>query len=445
MDTPICDFVKEYNNKKALRLHMPGHKGNTVIGNEPFDITEIDGADVLYQSSGIIEKSQQNAASLFCSKKTLYSTEGSSLSIRAMLYLVSLYAKTQSRRPVIACGRNAHKTFVGACALLDIEVDWLYGDDFDNILCCNITAKYLETYLTKHKLLPVAVYITSPDYLGNMADIKGIADVCHKHNVLLLVDNAHGAYLNFLNTSLHPMTLGADMCCDSAHKTLPVLTGGAYLHISKTAPELFCQSAETAMKLFASTSPSYLILQSLDKANDYLEKLKPGLDDFVKKTNQLTDSLKNYGFDIVGDEPLKITISSKSFGYYGTELAKILYENGIICEFYDPDFVVLMLSEVLKDQDLEKIKKVLLSVPVKEKILQSPPAIPVGERVMTLKETLFYPFEIVDIDNALGRVLASPSVSCPPAVPILMSGEMIKKTAINCFKYYGIERISVIK
>lgn len=83
------------------------------------------------------------------------------------------------------------------------------------------------------KRKPAAVYITSPDYLGNLADIGGMSDVCRKYGVLLIVDNAHGAYLHFLPKPEHPLDLGAEMCCDSAHKTLPVLTGGAYLHISQ--------------------------------------------------------------------------------------------------------------------------------------------------------------------------------------------------------------------
>ena len=264
MNTPIVDFAKKYAASNALRLHMPGHKGVGTV--EALDLTEIDGADVLYHASGIIRQSEDNAARIFGTKRTVYSAEGSSLSIRAMLYLTKLYAASVGKSARILAARNAHKTFVTAAALLQLDVQWIFPERPEDIVSCSISAEYLENILAQE--LPTAVYLTSPDYLGNIADVGGISAVCRKYGVLLLVDNAHGAYLRFLGR--HPTELGADVCCDSAHKTLPVLTGGAYLHISEKAPKIFFEQAEAAMSIFASTSPSYLILQSLDAANRYL-------------------------------------------------------------------------------------------------------------------------------------------------------------------------------
>ena len=267
MKIPIIDFIKQYKERKILRFHMPGHKGKPYLGPEPWDITEIAGADELYHPTGIIRESEENASSLFGSARTVYSTEGSSLSIRAMVYLALLSAKTQGRKPVIFAGRNAHKTFLSACALLDADVRWLYPKDGNSLISCAIDRETLEKALSEAKENPAALYITTPDYLGNLVDVKELAAVCHRHGVPLLVDNAHGAYLNFLPQDIHPLTLGADLCCDSAHKTLPVLTGGAYLHISKDAAPIFAENADRAMALFASTSPSWLVLQSLDRMN----------------------------------------------------------------------------------------------------------------------------------------------------------------------------------
>ena len=231
MNTPIADFVKAYTLSGASRFHMPGHKGNPVIGCEMFDITEINGADVLGNADGIIAESEANAASLFNTAKTFYSTEGSTLCIKAMLALIK--KNSIKSVPKILAARNAHKAFVYACALLGLEPEWIFPKEFTHLCACELSCNELDDILKNADSLPDAVYITSPDYLGNVMDVKGLSDICHKYGIPLLVDNAHGAYLAFLNESLHPIALGADMCCDSAHKTLPVLTGGAYLHLSK--------------------------------------------------------------------------------------------------------------------------------------------------------------------------------------------------------------------
>ena len=175
MDTPIRDFITEYSLKNPLRLHMPGHKGKNLTGNECADITEIDGADSLYSASGIIKKSEENASSLF-GANTFYSTEGSSHAIRAMLYLALKHAKTHNIKPLILAGRNAHKSFISACALLDINVEWLYGFNDNSYLTCNITEDTIKDKLNLLSDKPLAVYITSPDYLGNITDIKSIAE-----------------------------------------------------------------------------------------------------------------------------------------------------------------------------------------------------------------------------------------------------------------------------
>lgn len=445
MNTPICDFVRSYIQKNTLRLHMPGHKGVDLLGFEAFDITEISGADSLYEADGIIKESELNASQLFGSN-TFYSTEGSSLCIRAMLYLVSLFAKEKGIEPLVLAARNAHKTFLSAVALLDIDVEWLYPTGYPSYLSCKITPEYLKSVLEDMDKKPVAVYLTSPDYLGNMLDIKAIAKVCHKYGVLLIVDNAHGAYLKFLKNSKHPIDLGADICCDSAHKTLPALTGGAYLHISLGSDEVFCKRAKDALSLFGSTSPSYLILQSLDAVNKYLsEGYSTQLDMFIKRLDDLKFRLIKNGYTLVGTEPLKITISTKPYGYTGREFAKILLKNNIVCEFCDPDFVVMMLTPEIGTFGLMMLEKALLSIPARRLKHSTLPKLSVLEKKLTVREAMFSPCETVLAKESKGKILATPSVSCPPAVPIAIPGEVITSSAVKCFAYYGIKEINVIK
>lgn len=445
MKTPICDFVNSYNLKKTLRLHMPGHKGISTLGCEGLDITEIDGADSLYEAQGIIRESEINAGTLF-GANTYYSTEGSSLCIRAMLYLTALYAKHKGERTTVLAGRNAHKTFLSVVALLDIDVEWLYPEQNSSYVSCPITAGYLEKIIigTEHK--PTAVYVTSPDYLGNVLDLAAISAVCRKYGILLLVDNAHGAYLKFLYPSRHPIDSGADMCCDSAHKTLPVLTGGAYLHISHSAPEMLVHKAKDALALFGSTSPSYLILQSLDCANRYISLGYPKkLTEFIVEVEKLKVKLRKNDYDVLDSEQLKITLKTTSYGYSGIEFSQILSERNITCEFCDPDFVVFMLTPEIGSDGLKMLEAALLAIPEKQSASATAPTLSVMKKVLSVREAMLSPSEVIPAQEAVGRILALPSVSCPPAVPIAVPGEELSAQAVETFKYYGIKNITVVK
>lgn len=442
MNTPIADFVKEYAYDEYVRFHMPGHKGNAFLGCESFDITEVKGADSLYEASGIIEESEKNASILFGTKRTVYSTEGSSQCIKAMLYLALTYKK-RSGRPYVIAARNAHKAFLYAVALLDLDVVWLWPDEMKSICSCPITAGQIEEAISQRDELPVAVYLTSPDYLGGIADIASIAEVCHRYGTVLAVDNAHGAYLRFLNKSMHPIDLGADICCDSAHKTLPVLTGGAYLHISKNAPEYFAQNAKIAMALFGSTSPSYLTLMSLDLCNDYLEDgYFPALQASVSMVKEMKESLYKNGWDVQTTEPLKIVIKSPKVAT-GEGIANMLRRKQIECEYADRNYIVFMVTPENSYENLQYLVEAMGEnhLGVSENTLLLPAKC---EKEMSVRRAIFSKQEKIPVEDAKGRICASPMIGCPPAIPIVVSGEIITDEAIQLFRYYGIKDISVV-
>ncbi len=441
MKTPIYDFVTEYISRAPSRFHMPGHKGVPFLGCEERDITEIQGADVLYGANGIIAESENNASELFKTGHSFYSAQGSTLAIKAMLALV------RGENKLILASRNVHKAFVYACALLDIEVDWLYPQKLGHFCSCEITAEMLENKLAQMPLKPNAVYVTSPDYLGKRLDIRALAQVCDRYSVPLLVDNAHGAYLAFLEKTEHPIALGASMCCDSAHKTLPVLTGGAYLHISEKARE-YIDGARNALSLFASTSPSYLVLQSLDLcnaylANGYVEKLSS----CINKIAQIKDKLVSMGFFVEETEPLKITVNTALSGIHGEKAAEILREFLVEPEFADGEYIVLMPTPETTVTDTERlvsafkeIKKLSL-----EKTVFAVSSGDKPEKVMSIRKAMFAESEKVSVEDSCGRICADPAVSCPPAVPPVISGEKITRAAVDIMKAYGVSEISVVK
>ena len=438
MNTPVADFVQRYAKAGTARLHMPGHKGRCFLGCEPWDITEIHGADALYEAEGILAESEQNAAALFGSQRTCYSTEGSSQCIRAMLYL----AVAASGSHTVVAARNVHRAFVSAAALLDLEIRWLWPEESRSLCGCPISPAQLEETLHSLPEPPAAVYLTSPDYLGGMAEIPALAQVCHQHGTLLLVDNAHGAYLRFLQPSLHPLDLGADLCCDSAHKTLPVLTGGAYLHLSPTAPAQLGPLAKSTLGLFGSTSPSYLTLASLDLCNRYLAEGYPQrLAEAVERLAELREKLTAAGWRVEPSDPLRVTVAAPR-GVTGQELAGQLRRQGAECEYADRDFLVLMATPENTPEELAQAAAALGQCPGEA----NPPQLPLarGGRACSIRQAAFAPRETVDAAHSLGRVCGLPTVGCPPAIPIAVSGERITPEALALFAYYGIEQVEVL-
>ena len=443
MTTPLADFLRAYAASGTARLHMPGHKGGGPLGCEAWDLTEISGADSLYEAAGVIARSEENAAALFGSAATFYSTEGSTQCVKAMLFL-ALQNRPAGTPPVVLAARNVHKSFVHAAALLDFEPLWLWPEEGTSSLCaCPVAAEGLDRALSALDAPPAAVYITSPDYLGNMADIPALAEVCRRYKTPLLADNAHGAYLRFLSPSRHPLDLGADLACDSAHKTLPVLTGGAYLHISKTAPAAFRENARAALALFGSTSPSYLTLASLDLCSRYLSENYPArLAEAVRRLAALGKTLSANGWQVEPSDPLRLTLRAPS-GLTGLDLADRLRRGGAECEYADRDFLVLMTTPENTPEDLARV-----SAALGENRAPAAPAVSLplakGERVLSIREALFAPQESVPAEESLGRVCGAPTVGCPPAVPIAVSGERIGPEALALFRYYGVKRVDVL-
>ncbi|MGN0632588.1 MAG: PLP-dependent transferase [Oscillospiraceae bacterium] len=437
----VAKFAGSYAKSGISRFHMPGHKGTVIHGLEPLDLTEIKGADFLFDPDGIILESERRTSAAFGSAVTCYSAEGSSLSIKAALCAVR---QLFGRDIKVAAARNCHRAFVSACTLLDIDPIWLPADSRKALCECAVTAETVEKVLSSEPA--DAVYITSPDYLGSVADISAISAVCKKHGALLICDNAHGAYLRFLEKSLHPLDLGADIVCDSAHKTLPVYTGGAYLHLSKTASPELANLLKPAMALFGSTSPSYLIIESLDLCSYSLSgELPKMIRKCCRRTADVKALMHKKGIRDISAEPLKITVDAERCGYSGDELAEIFRSHKIECEYSDPAAVVLMTSPYNSEEDFKRLENCISTLELLKPINSGEDmSFTVPEKAATLRYAMLSKCRKIPSAEAEGCICARSAMSCQPSVAVVMAGERIDREIVRLLIKYGIDEIEVL-
>lgn len=441
MNTPIYNFIKKYDKNNILRCHMPGHKGRYNVRETEmlcrFDITEISGADSLFEAEGIILESEKSMSRLYNTAATLYSAGGSTLCIQGMLG-----AMRDDGRRIIAV-RNVHRAFLNSAALLGLEVEWVMPNYKNGILSGEIPLEAIENKLKSGG--KACVYVTSPDYTGRMADIGAISEICRKYGALLIVDNAHGAHLHFLPKSLHPIALGADICCDSAHKMLPALTGAAMLHM---ADRRFEEPLRRNMGLFGSTSPSYLIMMSLDLCLDYLDNgIRRDIAENLMYADKFRQRFENR-LDFVDGDPFHITINAAESGFNGNELAELLRGNGVECEYSDDAVIILLMSPMNRAGDYSRLETALESALSKASRKRREPQAAlklIPEKAMNIREAVFSPCEEIPVERAEGRICAAVKVPCPPAVPIAVSGEIIDGNCIEIFRSYGIKTVLVCK
>ncbi len=425
LNTPICNFLEKYTADNRLRLHMPGHNGEF-----PHDITEVLGADSLYdtdKSGGIIAASEAFAASLFGAKRTCYSCGGSTLAIQTGLALLKARGcKT------IAASRYSHRAFANACAALQLDIKWLYPADY---LSANI--KYDARALVGAD----ALFITNIDYYGGTWEFVN-------PNVPVLVDNAHGAYLRFIDKRqfgaeyLHPLELGFPlMSAESAHKTLPVLTGGAYLHFTDGVD---FSRAKEFMAMFGSSSPSYLMLESLDRFNGLITQNVRMINNACEAVMSLKQDLEICGVPLLKSDPLRITINARECGMSGAEYAAALRANGAECEMADDNFVVLMFSGATTLEDCERAEmaiKFVLNRPPKP--LVKFPHIKATQG-MPMWEAMYKSRKLVPIEAARGEICAEMKSVCPPGIPLIFPGEIIDHTTAEILKSRGINKIHIV-
>ncbi len=413
--------------KGTYPFHMPGHKRNYkyLKNYAPLDVTEIETTDNLHNPTGAIKSALERTTALFGAKKTFYITGGSTTAV-----LASIKAVTKSGDRIILA-RNCHKSVWSASEVLRLKPDFVYPKINSSLsVFGEVSPKEVEALLNES---PASVVIvTSPTYEGIVSDITSIAKVVHEHGALLIVDSAHGAHLGFSDkfpkSARH---LGADIVIESAHKTLPCLTGSAMLHVcSERVNET--KIAE-AVSTFMTSSPPYPLIFSLDDMTRLLENKKDALfksyndklDRFYKKCKTLKNLFAFSGEDAFSFDKGKILILTKKANINGFELKKLLLKEGIASEMAERDFCLCMTSIADTAYGFRKLfsalKKIDKSLTFSEKENSFKVFKPTRKRFsFEIEKT-----EFLDADRCENKVSAEYIFAYPPGCPIIAPGEVI--------------------
>ena len=395
-EAPIKEMLKAFKRKRKYLFCMPAHKGQNSK-----DITELDFSDNLHNPRGVIKESQDIAAKIFGAKKCFYVTSGSTASVFIMLSAVKSFGSK------IIITRNSHKSVYNALTVFNIEP--VIADDLNNI----------EKLLTKEV---IGALITYPDYSGNCIDIKRIYDVLKKRNKLLLSDSSHGGHFSEKFGLPNP-NLYCDALCFSAFKTLNGLTQGSYLLLNNLELE---NNIKTSFNLLHTTSPSYLILESLESAALDLEKQK----NLLKIQKHI--NLLKYKSDLIfenNNDILKLILNVRSLNITGFTAEKFLNGLNIYPEFSLAEQVVFIISYCEKRKNLRALLKALIKLKCQdfkpEPILKVPDF--KFEKKLSFLEAINKENELVDVKDAIGKISACNLGLYPPAVPILIAGEVIEE------------------
>ncbi|MGI5918467.1 MAG: aminotransferase class I/II-fold pyridoxal phosphate-dependent enzyme [Christensenellales bacterium] len=429
--TPIMDAMAAVADTARVRLCMPGHKGDTgYFGGEMlwYDITELPGADNLIMPAGAIQKSQALHAEYVGADIAAYITGGSTTGILAMLSMFR-GKKVIFPRGVHLSAANAVFTF----GIQPVYLDPPPGGDYPGV----IRPADVRSALKLHRDA-AAVFITYPNYFGLCCDIEAIAEIAHKSGVPLLVDAAHGAhfaYSAFLPTP--PGRAGADVWVESAHKMLPAMNQCACLYVGKNAL-VDQEEVLRSLRSFQTTSPSYLLLGSLDYVHAYMrdkgESEMLRVNTLARRFEELVNLLPGFYCpeinvpDMAARDPLKVVVDVSDSGYTGLAIKAMLARQGIHVEAADLKNLLLMLSVGTTAAHLDRMYEMLKSIEriQKRPVTFSPYAMPKATKY--IQNARFWGnIEKVRIDKAVGLISAVTAGVYPPAEAVVGRGQQISQ------------------
>ncbi len=453
MNQTLTEFLLKHKEKNPVSFHMPGHKGSAIYRDHGYgefldsimdcDITEIPGADNLFQTEGVLKETMNRYKTMYAAKESYLLINGSSGGLIAAI----LASVPKGGKLVMA--RNCHKSIFNALSLGDITPVYAYPETIEAYgILGSVSSEEVARCLDEHPDA-AAVILPSPNYYGICSDVAAIAEVVHSRGKVLIVDQAHGAHLNFF--AKYQLTgfpsaaeaAGADMVINSIHKTLASFTQTALLNLCSDRVDKY--DLEDRLQAIESTSPSYPMMASLDINADLMEHHGPQL------MKEWADSLHWFyetaekevpGMRIMRHPLLdatKLNIDMSAYGLNGNELEDLLMEKGIFVELVTGNILMCMTGIGNRRCDFENLLDALKDIAAERADClrnggaekpQQPEAV---TRTLAMTKVPVRKERIL-LGDAAGRVCASSVIPYPPGIPIVCPGEIFDEEVIAYIK-----------
>lgn len=441
--TPLYNQLIKHHLKNPISLHVPGHKNGKILGNQylyfqnllKLDVTELTALDDLHCPEGVIKDAQELLSSFYGSKKSYFLVNGSTVGNLAMMLSVL------NEDDIVFVQRNSHKSVHNGIELTGAKPIYLDPDFHEEWgVSGGVSPHTVQQALNSYSDVK-AIVLTYPNYYGLVNDLETIISLAHSRNIPVLVDEAHGAH--FITGGSFPKSavqIGADIVVQSAHKTLPAMTMGSFLHFN--SPYVSLVAVEKYLHILQSSSPSYPIMASLDIARSYAASyqnedhayLEKEIQIFKNELQQL-DRIHVLNDSRKGDL-LKVTIQSRN-ELSGFQMQTLFEDKGIYTEMADPNNVLLVLPLLKRNQEY----------PLKEISEAIADSLDVYKTVRrTLKYSYYHPrisaLEVhprqfhkwstrkVPLKEAVGKIAAQQITPYPPGIPIILPGERVTEAVV---------------
>ncbi|WP_409290906.1 aminotransferase class I/II-fold pyridoxal phosphate-dependent enzyme [Peribacillus sp. SCS-37] len=448
---PIVEALRRHTYENRISMHVPGHKNGRVFPEEgydlfqsvlPIDVTEITGLDDLHAPEGAIRESEGLLRELYGSLHSFFLVNGTTSGNLAMIMAAC------EEGDVVFVQRNCHKSILHGLMLARVKPVFITPELVEGWgIGGGITQEGIREALRVHPS-PKAVIITCPTYYGTGLDLSQLVSFCHSHGMLVLADEAHGAH--FTLGAPFPegaVSAGADIVVQSAHKTLPAMTMGSFLHLNSHRVEK--EKLRFYLQLFQSSSPSYPIMASLDLARRYLA------DFTVERIRNLSEAVGRFRSDLRSIEgisvmegpnldPLKITLSSNA-GVSGYKLQQAFEGQNIYPELADPRNVLFILpldAEAIRRESGRVIGGIARSLEDMEPegVMPDMKDIHLPETISRLELSFqeMEKHEIVqhELWESTGQIAGESIIPYPPGIPLLLKGERITQEILTVLEHY---------